>query len=464
MAFKWLMGRFRRSGFRPNTPRAVVSLRCEWLEGRSLLAVAAAADLYRVGINSVLDTTNRHEIVPLAATWSYFAANTDPSVDDPDFETTWYRKDMQPASYNGPPFQTGSGLFALGVINFQNPPGTVLEMAHTAYFTRAFEFLGDPARVGGLVAEIVADDGAIFYLNGQRIGDVNMGPNDGVFNANALGPGNETALVEANLANRLVNGTNYLAVSVHNLNFGDTDLGFDMRLGYRWRGDSVLDNDSSNAPPPNNVLRVVAVQAQPVGASPVAVTTAHGTLTIRPDGTFRYAPAAGYVGSDSFTYRAADGTSTSSPTTVSLQVEPSTGPTCDAMDLNATGLIERGDIAALVSRYGGPGSATSGDFNGDGRVGMRDLVPLRDALGEICSGAAQAVVTRAHAVDRILSQQASATLRTSVRRLASRGGVSSVGEPVPSTPRSQLTASRVVTALGDIVSVHGLRGRRGAWA
>jgi hypothetical protein len=34
---------------------------------------------------------------------------------------------------------------------------------------------------------------------------------------------------------------------------------------------------------------------------------AHGTLTLEPDGSFRYAPAADYHGPDAFTYRAHDG-------------------------------------------------------------------------------------------------------------------------------------------------------------
>jgi hypothetical protein len=47
---------------------------------------------------------------------------------------------------------------------------------------------------------------------------------------------------------------------------------------------------------------------------------AHGTLTLSSNGAFVYAPAAGYVGSDSFTYRATDGNNWSQPATVNLAV------------------------------------------------------------------------------------------------------------------------------------------------
>jgi VCBS repeat-containing protein len=48
----------------------------------------------------------------------------------------------------------------------------------------------------------------------------------------------------------------------------------------------------------------------------------HGTLTLNANGSFTYTPVANYTGPDSFTYRASDGTLTSSLATVSLSVSP----------------------------------------------------------------------------------------------------------------------------------------------
>ena len=56
----------------------------------------------------------------------------------------------------------------------------------------------------------------------------------------------------------------------------------------------------------------------------------HGTLTLNPDGSFSYTPAAGYSGSDSFTYQACDSGSPSlcsNVATVMLTVQP---PACQA--------------------------------------------------------------------------------------------------------------------------------------
>ena len=53
---------------------------------------------------------------------------------------------------------------------------------------------------------------------------------------------------------------------------------------------------------------------------------AHGALTLNPDGTFTYTPAAGFAGTDTFTYQPSDGLDTGAVATVTLEVldEPPT--------------------------------------------------------------------------------------------------------------------------------------------
>ncbi len=48
----------------------------------------------------------------------------------------------------------------------------------------------------------------------------------------------------------------------------------------------------------------------------------HGTLTLDPDGSFTYTPAANYNGDDSFTYTASDGTATSDSATITITITP----------------------------------------------------------------------------------------------------------------------------------------------
>src|SRR5207247_10950606 len=49
----------------------------------------------------------------------------------------------------------------------------------------------------------------------------------------------------------------------------------------------------------------------------------HGTVTLNADGSFSYVPAAGYTGSDSFTYKANDGSLDSNVATLSITVNAS---------------------------------------------------------------------------------------------------------------------------------------------
>ncbi|WP_428305558.1 ELWxxDGT repeat protein [Lacipirellula sp.] len=70
--------------------------------------------------------------------------------------------------------------------------------------------------------------------------------------------------------------------------------------------DGVLKNDSD----PDDETLTVTVNTAP----------AHGTLALNPDGSFVYTPAGNYNGTDTFTYRISDGTNTSDPITVTINV------------------------------------------------------------------------------------------------------------------------------------------------
>ncbi|WP_435018062.1 DUF4394 domain-containing protein [Tundrisphaera sp. TA3] len=67
----------------------------------------------------------------------------------------------------------------------------------------------------------------------------------------------------------------------------------------------------------------------PEGSSLTAVlvtTTANGVLTLAADGSFIYTPNAGFVGADSFTYQANDGTQNGPITTVTLTIAAANAP------------------------------------------------------------------------------------------------------------------------------------------
>ncbi|MDB6071596.1 MAG: outer rane adhesin like protein, partial [Verrucomicrobiales bacterium] len=74
---------------------------------------------------------------------------------------------------------------------------------------------------------------------------------------------------------------------------------------------SLLSNDTGGVPP------VTAVKV----ANP-----SHGTVTVNSDGTFLYTPVANYNGTDTFTYRAVDGSGQSAPATVTITITPVNDP------------------------------------------------------------------------------------------------------------------------------------------
>ena len=91
--------------------------------------------------------------------------------------------------------------------------------------------------------------------------------------------------------------------------------------------------------PFNTVLNVAAPgvlandgdpDADPMSAVLVS-GSAHGSLTLNPNGSFAFTPATGYAGIDSFVYRVSDGAASSAPVTVTLtinqptDVQPPTG-------------------------------------------------------------------------------------------------------------------------------------------
>jgi hypothetical protein len=229
----------------------------------------------------------------------------------------------------------------------------------------------DVSSVHSLTLELLRDDGAAAYLNGIEIARSNL-PNGAGFltlaTLPALGDDEATYFPFDVSPHLLIEGTNVLAVEVHQFHVASADLALDVRLFGDVAGpitDSVLSNDSDAD---GDLLTAVLVSGP-----------AHGELSFAVDGSFIYTPDLDFVGLDTVTYRATDGAFSSNVATVTIDVKPQSAVTGD---LNADGNIDRGDLAILIANYGMTegAAAADGDLDGDGQIGVRDAVALRNAF------------------------------------------------------------------------------------
>jgi VCBS repeat-containing protein len=183
--------------------------------------------------------------------------------------------------------------------------------------------------------------------------------------------------------NAFIVGENRIRFGVYNLGPGSNPFGFRLQAGVVFdpaARANVLANDFD----PDSINLVASVIAQPT----------HGDLTLNANGSFRYTPNAGFSGVDQFTYRVSDGQQFSQPATVRIVVAPASKA---PQDLNADGNIDAGDVAFLLASFGRTSNAKAieGDLDGDGRIGVRDVIALRNAIAPPPSPApAAALVAR----------------------------------------------------------------------
>lgn len=182
---------------------------------------------------------------PRESTWSFLDDGSDRGKSDlvvgnPSYNSTnWKHPD-----YDDSGWATGAGIFGFGGIG--NPRVTLtttLDRFPTGggsqiacyYFRKNFE-VEDADGVFTLKAGVLRDDGVIIYLNGQEAGRSNI-PEGTVLGFQDLtgGPSipsdEEANYFEVPLDPALlIDGTNVIAVALHQQTSGSSDLGFDLEL------------------------------------------------------------------------------------------------------------------------------------------------------------------------------------------------------------------------------------------
>jgi len=212
----------------------------------------AVNDSYTATKNQVLNVTATSgsgvaALVPAGGTWKYLDNGSDQGTawKEPGFsDATWKTGVAQ--------FGYGEGDEATVVEDDATPgsptPGSTTRYV-TTYFRRTFT-VSDKATLRELVLSVKRDDAAVVYLNGTVISDAaiqNGLPNSPTFNmlaqASATDDGQTFITINpANALDLLVDGTNVIAVEVHQSTRDSSDLSFDLSLTANRGGAETLVN------------------------------------------------------------------------------------------------------------------------------------------------------------------------------------------------------------------------------
>ncbi len=134
--------------------------------------------------------------------------------------------------FNDSVWPESPALFFAETATLPAPKNTPLTLGTTTYYFRhEFQFSGDPANVE-LSLDALIDDGAIFYLNGVEVERINLSEGTvthSTFASPTVGNATFSGLLPISSAN-LSNGTNVLAVEVHQSSPVSNDVVFGTQL------------------------------------------------------------------------------------------------------------------------------------------------------------------------------------------------------------------------------------------
>ncbi len=158
-------------------------------------------------------------LIDYNSTWRYYDAGNEPPDNG---NNSWEKENYFTGDWSAGPAQLGYGD--------GDEATTINEDAYAAYFRHSF-FLADPSLYENISLNLVYDDGAIVYLNGNEIWNVNM-PNGNIsYNTFANdGPGDNSQANTLIPASQLKSGINVIAVEVHQDDANSSDISFDFEM------------------------------------------------------------------------------------------------------------------------------------------------------------------------------------------------------------------------------------------
>ena len=254
--------------------------------------------------------------VPLQSVWKYLDNGSDQG-------TGWRAPAFADATWAQGPGELGYGDGGEATLVSYGPNAAAKYI--TTYFRKSFTVTGAAAYTTASL-RVRRDDGVVIYLNGTEVYRTNLPAGTITYTTlapAAIGGADESALLTAAVnAALLTEGTNVLAVEMHQNAGNSSDISFDMDFTGTIPGNVPTANAQSATLNEDTPKSITLTGSDPNG-DPLTYTIvtlpAQGALSGTPPAV-TYTPYANFSGTDSFTFKVSDGTNISAPATVSLTV------------------------------------------------------------------------------------------------------------------------------------------------
>lgn len=175
-------------------------------------------------------------LLDLSTEWRYLDNGTDPAAGLSSL-TDWTKPDFDDSSWKSAAGKFGAKNGEIGSVETFGKPTVLIDHydddgnAHPTYFFRTTFTVSDLSSVGALSFEMYADDATLVYINGKLVSDSRLSIPSAASSTN-LYYANHTSTIKSfwldsvQAAGVLVEGTNTIAVELHNNQSASSDIYF----------------------------------------------------------------------------------------------------------------------------------------------------------------------------------------------------------------------------------------------
>ena len=157
-------------------------------------------------------------LIEKGSVWKYYDAGNDPANQD---ALSW-----NDVNYNDNDWKTGAAQLGYG----DNDEATTVNAAIRALYLRKTIEVSNPSLYETAVIDLLFDDGAVVYLNGEEVSRVNMPEGEVSYNTFASSVGAENGEARIQVRDLIQQGINVLAIEVHQESSTSSDISFDLSL------------------------------------------------------------------------------------------------------------------------------------------------------------------------------------------------------------------------------------------